>query len=262
MPAIKYTSAVEPVVDLPFKNWTDRARALPTLTSWWTLHSGRWTEEDAAGVQRITGCAARAGEHALTKTAASLGPRPATVGGVSCADFTNGEINGLFLDQAVQRDNITVVAILGLGSAAPAQNRDILGLYGNGDAIRLWRNPSTGWSWRAGSSDAAVINRPWAEGPLMIVAQWIGTAVSLRLRDRAGTSTIATGTLTSSVPTSVRAVFGQDEISDGHAQAAPNTSRTWSEYWYEAAIHAGPVLTDPAALAFWDDYFTTVYGAA
>lgn len=263
MPAINYTATSAPAVNLGLRNWTDRARQLGSLVGWWTLHSGRWTEEAVAGVQRITGCAARVGDQPLTKTSASLGPRPATVGGLSCADFTTGELNGLHLDQVVQRDNVGVVAILGLGSVAPVQNRDLIGLYGNGDAIRVWRTGAGNWNWRVGSTEAAGGTFAWAEGPLMVMAQRIGTAVALRLRSRTATGAVLTGAMTTaSVPTAVKVILGQDEISDGHVNAAPNASRAWSEYWYEAAIHAGPVLTDPDVLAFWDDYFTTVYGAA
>lgn len=259
MPAINYSAPTAPAVSLALRNWTDRARAMTSLTGWWTLHSGRWTE--ASG--RIIGCAPRAGSQPLTKAAASLGPVPATVGGLSCADFTNAELNGLHLDQTVQRDNVGVVAILGLGATVPVQNRDLFGIYGNGDAIRVWRTGAGNWNWRVGSTEAAGGAFTWAEGPLMILAQRIGTAVALRLRSRTATGEILTGALTTaSVPAAAKVIFGQDEISDGHALATPNANRAWSEYWYEAAIHAGPVLTDPDVLAFWDDYFTTVYGAA
>lgn len=259
MPSFDFTAAAATAVNLGKRHWSDEAQSLANLTSWWTLHSGRWT----TGNGRIVGCAPRAGSQPLTKTSASLGPLPATVGGLGCADFTNNELNGLHMDQAAQRDNVGVVAILGLGATVPVQNRDLFGLYGNGDAIRVWRTGAGNWNWRVGSTEAAGGAFAWTEGPLMVLAQRIGTAVALRLRSRTATGAVMTGTLTTaSVPAAVKVVFGQDEISDGHAQSAPNASRSWSEYWYEAAVHAGPVLTDPAALAFWDDYFTTVYGAA
>ena len=263
MPAINYSSPAAPAVSLGLRNWTDAARALPSLTGWWTLHSGRWTEETVAGLQRVTGCAPRAGEHALTRTAASLGPRPATVGGLGCADFTNGELNGLHLDQAMARDNCGLVAILGLGATAPAQDRDLIGLYGNGDAIRVRRHGGGNWNWRAGAVEGASGPFAWTEGPLLLMAERIGTTVALRLRSRTATGTVMTNTLiTASVPAAIKVIFGQDEISDGHSNANPSAARSWSEYWYEAAIHAGPVLTDPGVLSFWDSYFTTVYGVA
>ena len=74
MPAINYIASAAPTVNLALRNWTDRAQSLANLTSWWTLHSGRWTTENG----RIVGCAPRAGSQPLTKAAASLGPLPAT----------------------------------------------------------------------------------------------------------------------------------------------------------------------------------------
>ncbi len=257
MPSFDFTAAAATAVNLGKRHWSDEARRIESLIGWWTLHSDRWTEDSG----RIIACAPRAGNQPLTMPSGSLGPIPAMVGGLSCADFTNGQLNGLYCETASERDNLGLAAILWLGATPQAQNRDLLGVYGNGDAMRIWRTPVGQWSWRGGSTDAAAITRAWAEGPLMILADRIGTTCSLRLRDRAGTTAIMSGTLTTaSVSPAPRVVFGQDEISDGHANAAPNASRTWSEYIMEAAVYRGAAVTNPAVVAFWDDYFTTVYG--
>ena len=259
MSSIDFTSPLAPTVDLGLTNWSDQAKDHANLLSWWTLRTGRWSE--AAG--RITGCAPRAGAVSLIRAPTSLGPVAATVDGLSCADFTTGELNGLQCPQTVYRDHVGVVAIAWLGPTAPIQNRDLLGVYGTGDTLRIWRSPASQWSWRVGSTDAAAVTRAWAPGPLLVLGERVGATFRLRLRDRAGTTAIVSGDLApGSVSAAPTVVFGQDEIADGHANAAPAASRSWSEYLCEAAVYRGAVLSDAAVLAFWDAYFAAVYQGA
>ena len=89
----------------------------------------------------------------------------------------------------------------------------------------------------------------------------IGNTCRLRLRDRAGTTAIVSGDVATTLPATLRVVLGQDEISDGAPGAAPNASQAWSEHILSAAVYAGPVLTDATVRGFWDEYFTTRFGA-
>ena len=256
MPAIKFTGTT-PTVNLGLRNWTDEIGSLAGLVSWATLREGRTTV--AGG--RITGVVPRAGTAGLVVSPTSLGPQPAILAGLSGANFTNGELNGLMLQTTVQRTNVGLAVIAHIDTLE-AQNRALLGLYGAGDNNRIWKDAAGLYSWRSGSTDYAKQAVGFnGNGFLLIIAdQGAGGAVGLRLRSQTAISPVTTGTLTSTVPATVTPVFGQDEIADGHANAAPNASQAWGNNLMETMVFNGPILTDPARLALIDAYFTTVYG--
>ncbi|MBM3605379.1 MAG: hypothetical protein FJX25_11690 [Alphaproteobacteria bacterium] len=93
------------------------------------MQAGRWTEQDSAGICRITRVDPRVGSGRILKTDASLGPRtgttetPATPGAFSAARFTNGENNGLYAERTIPRDDFSIALIAWLEAAAPAQGR-------------------------------------------------------------------------------------------------------------------------------------------
>ena len=257
MPSINYTTSGAVSVNLGLRNWTDQAAQHANLLSWCDLYPAARTE--TAG--RIVACAPRAGTGGLTKTSTSLGPLPATYETHGAGDWTNGELDGLYFETAMPRDGFGVVCIAGLGATAQTQFRTLLGCYGGGAAIRIWRAPGGQWSWRYGSTDVAALTSTWAQGPLLVMGERIGNTCRLRLRDRAGTTAIVSGDVATTLPATLRVVLGQDEISDGAPGAAPSASQAWSEHILSAAVYAGPVLTDATVRGFWDEYFTTRFGA-
>lgn len=256
MPAIKFTGTT-PTVNLGVRNWSEDIGKQAGLVSWATLREGRTTVANG----RITGVAPRAGTAGLVAAPSTVGPQPITVGGMSGANFTNGELNGLMLQTTVQRASVGIVVIAHIDTAEP-QNRTMLGLYGAGDNNRIWKDMAGLYSWRAGSTDYAkqAIGFNGLGFLLMIADQGAAGAVALRLRSQTAISPVTTGTLTSTVPATVTPVFGQDEIADGHANAAPNASQAWGNNIMETLVFNGPILTNPDRLALIDAYFTTVYG--
>ena len=267
MPAINFTGLSAPAVNLGVRNWSSEIAAIPGFAAWTTIRAGKTTvtsgTEGGASVDRITAVAPRIGTVGLVKATGALGPKPITVAGMTGADYTNGELNGLMLGRTVARDNVSVVVIAHIDTTA-AQQRDLLGLYGNGDALRIYRGAAGLYAWRSGSTDYAKMAAAFtANGFLMVIGERIGDAVKLRCRSQTATSEIASGTLTTaSVPAQVTPVFGQDEISDGHSLATPSTSRAWGNNLMETMVFEGPILSNAGRLALIDGYFTAVYQGA
>lgn len=248
-----------PSVDLELAGFDGRL-VRPSMAHWSSFETGDFTFSGS----RIIAVAPRAGEGGLIKSADSIGPIPASRGGLPVAKHANAVLDYLYAAPTVDGSSVTVGAIVYLDNSPAAGGNDLIGMFqtGNGKKLWIWNGR---WQVRDGAttlvSSAVYPHTGWY---MVLWSQFGGSCAMSIERIGQAPQTFRAASLTNTGAAS-NIVFGADEVANGNPGATPIASRAWGDCIADTFIWRGVDILSESELeyrAILSDYFNTVYGDA